>query len=81
MLEFKERESADEDSDLEAVIKAGEQEANAAKRKRIKTREPRDDDSSSDDADERYATAKKPKKSAGYANDVHSQVINDLNLL
>ena len=71
LLEFKARESADEDSDLEAVIKAGEMEAKAVKRKRIKTKPNRDDDSSSDDADDRqgsnhhqfgHPTAKKQKK-------------------
>ena len=72
LLEFKARESADEDSDLEAVIKAGEMEAKAVKRKRIKTKPSKDDDSSSDDPDERHrgttnplfghTTAKKQKK-------------------
>ena len=72
LLEFKARESADEDSDLEAVIKAGEMEAKAVKRKRIKTKPSKDDDSSSDDTDERHrgttnplyghTTAKKQKK-------------------
>ena len=42
LLEFKARESADDDSDLEAVIKAGEMEAKAVKRKRIKTKPSRD---------------------------------------
>lgn len=48
VLEFKPRESADEDSDLEAVIKAGEMEAKAVKRKRIKTKDLKDEDSSDD---------------------------------
>ena len=71
LLEFKARESADEDSDLEAVIKAGEMEAKAVKRKRIKTKPNRDDDSSSDEPDDRQSsnnhqfglpTAKRQKK-------------------
>ena len=72
LLEFKARESADEDSDLDAVIQAGEMEAKAVKRKRIKTKASKDDDSSSDDQEERQrgntnslfgqSTAKKPKK-------------------
>lgn len=53
LLEFKPRESADEDSDLEAVIKAGEMESKAAKRKRIKTKASKDGESSSDDPEER----------------------------
>merc|ERR1711981_1070253 len=48
LLEFKPRESADEDSDLEAVIKAGEMEAKGVKRKRIKTKAAKDEADSSD---------------------------------
>ena len=72
LLEFKARESADDDSDLEAVIKAGEMEAKAVKRKRIKTKASNEDDSSSDDPEEKqrgtsnpvfgHTTAKRPKK-------------------
>ena len=86
LLEFKARESADEDSDLEAVIKAGEMEAKAVKRKRIKSKATKDDDSSSDDPEERqrgtinplfgHTTAKKPKKSDGTTAKANSQVQN-----
>merc|ERR1712203_138513 len=47
LLEFKPRESAEEDSDLDAVIKAGEVESKSFKRKRIKSKLPRDEESSS----------------------------------
>jgi len=53
LLEFKPRESADEDSDLEAVIKAGETESKTFKRKRIKNKTPQDDQSESDDPESR----------------------------
>lgn len=53
LLEFKPRESADEDSDLEAVIKAGETESKTFKRKRIKNKTPQDDHSESDDPESR----------------------------
>jgi len=53
LLEFKPRESAEEDSDLEAVIKAGELESKSFKKKRIKSKLPKDEESSSDDPEER----------------------------
>merc|ERR1712141_189993 len=49
LLEFKPRESADEDSDLDAVLKAGELETKSVKRKRIKSKVSKDEESSSDD--------------------------------
>ena len=86
LLEFKARESADEDSDLDAVIQAGEMEAKAVKRKRIKTKASKDDDSSSDDQEERQrgntnslfgqSTAKKPKKNDNSLSKGISQVNN-----
>ena len=86
LLEFKARESAEDDSDLEAVIKAGEMEANmdGRKRKRIKKKPSKDDDSSSDEPEERHrgasnllfgnSSAKKFKKSDGFSSKDSSQV-------
>ena len=84
LLEFKARESADDDSDLDAVIKAGEMEAKAVKRKRIKTKPSKDDDSSSDEPEERHrgatnllfgnSPAKKLKKNDSFSSKDSSQV-------
>ena len=88
LLEFKARESAEDDSDLEAVIKAGEMEANmdGRKRKRIKKKPSKDDDSSSDEPEERHrgasnllfgnSSAKKFKKNDGFSSKDSSQVSN-----
>ena len=90
LLEFKARESADDDSDLEAVIKAGEMEAKAVKRKRIKTKPSKEDDSSSDDSEDRHRgaanllfgnpSAKKLKKNDVFSSKDSSQVSNFRNL-
>merc|ERR1712150_330021 len=48
LLEFRPRESAEEDSDLDAVIKAGEIQSKNVKRKRIKSKDLKDEDSSDD---------------------------------
>ena len=90
LLEFKARESADDDSDLEAVIKAGEMEAKAVKRKRIKTKPSKDDDSSSDEPEERHrgatnllfgnSSAKKLKKNDSFSSKDSSQVSKPVNL-
>jgi len=53
LLEFKPRESAEEDSDLDAVLKAGELETKSVKRKRFKSKVSKDEESSSDDPEER----------------------------
>ena len=84
LLEFKARESADDDSDLDAVIKAGEMEAKAVKRKRIKTKPSKDDDSSSDEPEERHrgatnllfgnSSAKKLKNNDSFSSKDSSQV-------
>lgn len=60
LLEFIARESADEDSDLEAVFKAGEIEAKPVKRKRIKTKAPNGGENHSDDEVERHRGAINP---------------------
>lgn len=60
-LEFKARNSANEDSDVEAVIKAGEKEAYAVKKKRIKTKALGDDEDSSDDPEDRHRGTINPR--------------------
>jgi len=59
-LEFRARES--EDSDVEAVIKAGEKEAKLVKKKRIKTKAVGDDEEdSSDDPEDRHRGSVNPR--------------------